>query len=156
MTTVRFSFGGNPRNLVDEAAAAPETLLPVTDEWVMSGAVTLAEEGAPPVVLTDDLEFLVPNLCLRAPAALASADTVSLGMASRPVRIVLTRDGAVIRVLDGDGTELGRFPESTLMTALHDCAERFTEFVDRMAVLDTSLGPLHEMLERELAAPAPL
>lgn len=156
MTTARFSFGSNPATSVDEAAASPEALLPATDEWDMTGAVTLTNDGATPVILTDDLEFLVPNLCLRAPAVLASADTVSFGMASRPVRIVLVREGAAMSVRDGDGAELGRFPDAALMAALQGCAKRFTDFVGRMAALDRELAPLHAMLERELAAPVPL
>jgi hypothetical protein len=129
---VTFALGIDP----DEAAAwatLADHRSPEDEGGTLPGRLQLAAEGQAPVAISDDLEFLVPNLCLRAPAAVATEGRTVVRMASNPRQIILTREGDRVRLVDAAGTDLGAFPQDALDAALHACAVRFAEFVAALA-----------------------
>ena len=136
----------------DEAAtwAALERPL-VADEYnVMNGRLTLSDDGAPEIVIEDDLEFLVLNLCLRMPPRLAAQGQATVRMASMARSVTLAREGDTVLLTDGDGAELGRLPYQGLMNTLHECAERFTGYVEALASKDPEWTALHAVLRSTL------
>ena len=136
----------------DEAATWTALDAPlVADEYnVMDGRLTLSHEGAADVVIEDDLEFLVLNLCLRMPPRLAADGHATVRMASMARRVMLTREGETVLLTDGDGAELGAYPYQGLVRALHDCAERFTRYVDALATKDPDWTALAGVLRSSL------
>ena len=136
----------------DEAAtwAALEGPL-VADEYnVMNGRLTLSDGGAPEIVIEDDLEFLVLNLCLRMPPRLAAQGQATVRMASMARSVTLAREGETVLLTDDSAAELGRYPYQPLMNALHDCAERFTRYVEALASKDPEWTALHAVLRSTL------
>ena len=136
----------------DEAAtwAALEGPL-VADEYnVMNGRLTLSDGGAPETVIEDDLEFLVLNLCLRMPPRLAAQGQATVRMASMARSVTLAREGETVLLTDDSGAELGRCPYQPLMNALHDCAERFTRYIEALASKDPEWTALHAVLRSTL------
>lgn len=149
-----FAIADPPGSLLDEdaALAAARAHRPLGEESVLAGQVTLTEGGVPPLRMDDDLQFLIPNLCLRATAALAAGDVATVQMASWPQHYALRRDGDALRVLEGDDeAEVGRFPYGAALKTLRGCAERFTAFVGELAASQPEWQPLHALLRRELA-----
>lgn len=148
-----FAFGRHGGPVLDEVAAetALSALHNPAEDGALMGHVLLSAEGAEPVAIRDDLQFLVPDLCLRAPAALAMRDRVELSMAALPKTYLLLREAGTVRILDaGTGTELGHYPEAALFEALRGCASRFTRYVGALARIASEWQPLHRMLEQEL------
>ena len=144
-----FAFGSD----MDEAAAlaaVADHRSPEDEGGTLDGSITLSSEGRAPVVLRDDLEFLVPSLCLVAPATLAAEGRVTVPMASAPRSVVLIRDGDAIRLQDREGAELGQFPAADLLAALHACAVRFTAFIGALADQFPDWRKLHESLLHHL------
>lgn len=151
-----FVIGTSPDASLDEAAARAAVAanqLP-DSEYGLEGRIVLTASGQSPVELQDDLRFLVPSLCLKASAQLAAQGEASVTMVSWPGRFRLLGHGDEVQVLDAQGTELGRFPQAALKTALRDCAQRFTGYVGAMAARDADWAPLHQSLSRRLEAAA--
>jgi hypothetical protein len=151
-----FVIGTRPEASLDEAAAQAAVAanqLP-DSEYGLRGRIVLGAPGKTPVELADDLEFLVPNLCLKVPALLAAQGQATLTMASWPGSFQLLRDGEDVKLLDAGGAELGRFPQAALKAALRDCATRFTGYVGALAAQDADWAPLHRSLSERLAASA--
>jgi hypothetical protein len=138
--------------VLDEAAAVAALARgePPTDPLLM-GRVHLSDTGLD-LALHDDLQFLVPSLCIRAPRRLAAQGEAKVAMASWPQHYLLRRDGETVRVLEGGKTEVARLSYQELTEALAGCAHRFTTYVGGVATLQPSWRPLHALLQRELAA----
>ena len=147
-----FALRPDAATLQNEAALADDPVLSGED-GVLMGRITLSDGGEPALLLDDDLQFLVPSLCLRAMQSLARDGRAELTMASWPGSNTLIRDGEVVQVQDSDGAELARFPYGPLATALHDCAGRFTAWVGHIALDAPEWQPLHALLEREVGVP---
>ena len=139
-----FVLGSNPATARDETALSAD---PVTAD--LMGQIVLTDDNAAPVTLADDLEFLIPNLCLRAPVTLAAEGSALVTMASWPGSVTLVRDGEAIRLLDQDETELGRFPAAALTAALRACAGRFRDYIGALAEADPEWHAFHAMLTGE-------
>lgn len=141
---VSFALGSDPdeQTTLDHLAAHAAA----ADDGLLEGRLILEDGGATPVVLEDDLQFLVPGLCLDMPPRLAADGTATVRMASMPVQTIFQRDGNSVRLTDGDGVALGRFPHDALVEALHDCAGRFTAFIGELAALQPAWAKLHMFL----------
>ena len=122
----------------------------VPDEFgVMEGRLTLSDDGVLDVEIEDDLQFLVPNLCLRMPPRLAAEGSATVRTASMGLCVTLRRDGETVLLTD-DGAELGRFPYDGLTRALRECAERFAEYVGALAVRAPEWGALESVLRSSM------
>ena len=149
-----FVIGNGPEASLDEAAALAAVAAkqpPDTDDGGLVGCIVISADGQPALAVRDDLEFLVGNLCLAAPATLASQGRVVVPMANRPTTITLLVNGDEVQVLDEAGAVLGRYPQHALAAALRGCAERFTAYVGALAALDGAWTPLHKLLQARLA-----
>jgi hypothetical protein len=119
-------------------------------EGVLMGRLRV-EEGGATIDFEDDLQFLVPKLCLRVPRRLEDGDSVQVRMASWPKSYTLTREGAMVCILDDEQGEMAKLEFTSFSTALHDCATRFCDYIGHLAELDPEWLPLHELLLKELA-----
>jgi hypothetical protein len=149
-----FLIGTQPDALLDEPAAraaVAEGQLPDADPILM-GRIVLQHEGQPAVTLRDDLQFLVPALCLKAPATLKAQGRVEVAMASRPARVELLLEGEEVRVIDPAAGELAHYPRAALWAALQGCATRFADYAGLLAQQDARWSPLHQSLRAQVDA----
>lgn len=124
-----------------QAGQAPE------EESYVFGQVVLEHQGQPELAWYDDLSFLVPRLCVAAPAALEREGTAQARLIDWPNTIYLAAEGDAVH-LTGDNGEDASYPRTELLAALRACATRFADFLAVLAVHN----PAFQARERDLRA----
>jgi hypothetical protein len=122
----------------------------VAEIAMLMGRITLVD-GPEQVTLEDDLQFLVPALCLRAPRALSQGGTAEVRLASQPVRYRLDLEGETVVFSEGEQA-VARFPRGPLTEALRGCATTFAAFASDFAASEPEWAPLKTFMEREMAS----
>jgi hypothetical protein len=121
----------------------------------LGGELALSIEGQPPLVLRDDLEQLVPRLCLRAIPALEAAQPVTVPLFTDPSELVLTPEAEAVHA-DFADTPRRTFPRTALVDGLERCGAHYAALVEAVfphdATRRSKLAALQVMLlERESA-----
>lgn len=95
----------------------------------LGGELTLSVEGQPPLVLRDDLEQLVPRLCLRGIPALEQGQPVTVPLFTDPSAVTFTPEAESVHV---DYADLPRLtlPRAALVDALERCGANYAALVD--------------------------
>lgn len=146
---VRFStadFGDESASL-----AAAESGVPLQEQYHVFGTVVLEQPGQDPLSIYDDLPFLVLELCVRVPAALAESGEAQVRLIEWPNSFKLEAKGNVVHVT-GERGESASFPEAELLPALRDCGRRFAGFLESVAQAAPQFEERAQLLRGETAA----
>ena len=132
---VTFSIDPRNRRVISEADIKSDfkaVLRQVpADENLMGGISIVDSARDVRIVIGDDLEYLVPKLCLNALPNLLARKKVSFALYAFDEHVELEPTGKDIEI---SGTELTavKFPRRDLLPALVSCAERFSEFLQKL------------------------
>ena len=96
----------------------------------LAGTVWLEHEGQPAIEVLDDLEQLVPRLCIWARPTLAKGEAVTVEMTISPQRLTLTPAGAEIKATTTWGVE-ALLPAAACIDELRRCGHQYVAFLDR-------------------------
>lgn len=123
------SYGDEATSLAAvEAGQAP------AEEEHVYGTVTLRRDDGEAVDVTDDLLFLMPDLCGDAPAKLERTGKAAVTIVDYPNTVRLVRDGDEVHVTDQLGADL-RVPYGELLPALRACGLRFAAYLEKLSPL---------------------
>lgn len=123
-----------PQALLAELRAQPY----LGGEIEFEGGDGEGAEGSKRLVIRDDLEQLVPRLCLFSLAPLEAGEAVGVDLFTDPARIMLSPqpDGRLL-LTTPDGREES-FDLAAALTALEACAERYAQLIERCFADDAS------------------
>jgi hypothetical protein len=134
---VTFSLGTDPEQAVPESALAERLAragAELAEPHTLDGFVNL-RNGQPALVIEDDLEALVPNLCFTGVVAVALRGAADVPMFDHLGTLNLKAEGEQVLVAR-DGQEVGRYPRLELLRALVGCGRRFVAFLERLEELN--------------------
>ncbi|MCU0775701.1 MAG: hypothetical protein MUC74_14745 [Ideonella sp.] len=118
---------------VDEAllrAGLPDTLRAMLKALAyLGGELALSAEGQPPLVLRDDLEQLVPRLCLRGLPALEQGKPVTVPLFTDPSAVTFTPEADNVHIDYADTPRL-TVPCAALADALERYGANYVALVD--------------------------
>ncbi|MFY7855648.1 MAG: hypothetical protein ACOVQT_05870 [Rubrivivax sp.] len=118
---------------VDEAllrAGLPEATRTALEALAyLGGELALSADGQSTVVLSDDLEQLVPRLCLRGIPALEQGQPVTVPLFTDPSTVTFTPEAESVHVDYADTPRL-TVPRAALAEALERCGANYAALVD--------------------------
>jgi hypothetical protein len=134
---VTFSLGTDPEQAVTETALAERLAregAALAEPHTLDGFVNV-RNGQPALVIEDDLEALVPNLCFSGVVALAQRGEAEVPMFDHFGFLNLKAEGEQVSVAR-DGREVGRYPRLELLRGLVGCGRRFLAYLEQLKQLN--------------------
>ncbi|MDY0748340.1 hypothetical protein SNE35_27830 [Paucibacter sp. R3-3] len=95
----------------------------------LGGEVEISDQGREPLQILDDLEQLVPRLCLQALARLEQGEAVTIPLFTDPAKLTLTPKGDQLEIEAPDGRR-DQFPLAAALVALEACGARFAHLLE--------------------------
>lgn len=95
----------------------------------LGGEVEITDEGREPLVIADDLEQLVPRLCLQALAALEAGEAVTVPLFIGPSSVTLEPAGDQLVVVAPSGKRES-YPLAAALAELEACGARFSRLLE--------------------------
>lgn len=148
---------------VDESAVARPLPEPIGSELrrmpYLGGQLKLHEDGEEPTVIYDDLEQLVPRLCVASLTQLHAGQEVTVPLFTDAGQVVLRPRGSQLEVVLSDGRS-ANFILVDALAALEACGRRYMRLVQlnfpedasrRMKLAPVKLELLRRQNEREAA-----
>jgi hypothetical protein len=101
------------------------------------GVLELTDDGVPAVLIEDEIEAWVQNLCYDAVPRVLGGESFEILYFSYAGRVGLEPSGPGVTVR-GDYIETAHFPIGTLLPALVSCGDRFVDWARKAKAEDAS------------------